>query len=204
MITIKHRFTGSVLFEAPNAATKKEAVLAAVKVRAYLGGADLRGAYLRGADLRGADLGGADLRGAYLRGADLGGADLRGADLGGADLRGAYLGGAYLRGADLGGADLRGADLGGADLGGAYLRGCKDNPQAVLEQLAGRASRSDGYEFLIFRSTDLGNIIRAGCRTFTLEEFRAHVASEYAGSPKAEETIRILNYLEGCLTQQSW
>ena len=48
---------------------------------------------------------------AYLGGADLRGADLDGADLGGADLRGADLGGAYLRGADLGGADLDGAKL---------------------------------------------------------------------------------------------
>ena len=53
-------------------------------MRAYLRGADLRGAYLRGAYLRGADL-----RGAYLRGADLRRAYLRGADLSEADLSGA-------------------------------------------------------------------------------------------------------------------
>ena len=47
--------------------------------RAYLYGADLRGADLYGADLRGADLCGADLYGADLRGADLSDADLRSA-----------------------------------------------------------------------------------------------------------------------------
>ncbi len=91
--------------------------------RAYLRGADLRGAYLRGADLRGAYLSGADLSGAYLRGADLRGAYLSGADLSGAYLRGAYLSGADLSGAYLRGAYLRGAYLSGADLSGAYLRG---------------------------------------------------------------------------------
>jgi len=64
-------------------------------MRAYLKGADLKGADLICADLRGADL-----RGAYLRGADLRGTYLKGADLKGADLRGADLIGAYLRGAD--------------------------------------------------------------------------------------------------------
>ena len=58
-------------------------------MRAYLRGADLRGAYLRGAYLRGADLRGAYLRGADLRGADLRRAYLRGADLSEADLSGA-------------------------------------------------------------------------------------------------------------------
>jgi hypothetical protein len=188
-ISIKHRFNGSTLFDAPTATTIREGVIAARKAGAYLRGAYLRGAYLGGA---------------YLRGADLGSADLGGADLRGAYLRGAYLGGADLRGADLGSADLGGAYLGGADLRGAYLRGNKDNPAAKLEAFKGSASRSDGYQFLIFTSEDLGNIIRAGCRTFTLEEFRAHVAENYPGSPKAEETIRILNYLEGCLTQQAW
>ena len=75
----------------------RDEILAAVKVRKSLYGANLRGAYLRGADLEGADLRGADLRGADLRGADLRGADLEGA---------------YLRGANLEGADLEGADLG--------------------------------------------------------------------------------------------
>ena len=99
---IKHRATGVIIVEAGKYADVREA---AEKNKAYLGGADLRGA-----DLRGAYLGGADLRGAYLRDAYLRGADLRGAYLRGADLRGADLGGAYLRDAYLGGAYLGGAE----------------------------------------------------------------------------------------------
>ena len=59
--------------------------------RAYLRGADLRGAYLQYADLLGANLRGADLRGAYLQYADLQGANLRDTNLRGANLRGAKL-----------------------------------------------------------------------------------------------------------------
>lgn len=66
------------------------------RVRAGLGGRNLRGGDLAGRALRGESLQGADLRGALLLGADLQSADLRTADLLGADLRGA---------------DLRGADL---------------------------------------------------------------------------------------------
>ena len=66
------------------------------RVRAGLGGPDLRGRDLAGRALRAESLRGGDLRGALLLGADLQSADLRSADLLGADLRGA---------------DLRGADL---------------------------------------------------------------------------------------------
>ena len=69
------RIDGTIAYDAPSAATMRDAVTAAVAA-----GADLARAYLRGADLRGADLTGADLRGAYLRGANLTGADLTGAD----------------------------------------------------------------------------------------------------------------------------
>ena len=58
LIEIKHRTTGSVLFSR-ECGSLKLAVEAAVKIRAYLRGADLRGVNLRGADLDGADLEGA-------------------------------------------------------------------------------------------------------------------------------------------------
>ena len=96
---IKNKLTGSILFEYEKEDnTLKKTVEEAVRVGAYLGGADLEGA---------------DLRGAYLEGADLEGAYLEGAYLEGADLEGAYLGGANLKGAKLVGADLEGADLRG-------------------------------------------------------------------------------------------
>ena len=66
------------------------------RVRAGLGGPDLRGRDLAGADLRDRELGGAGLRGAVLIGADLRGRDLDRSDLLGADLRGADVGGADL------------------------------------------------------------------------------------------------------------
>ena len=56
---IKSRWSGSVLFSLETDSLKL-CVEAAVKAKAYLGDADLRGADLRGADLRGADLRGAD------------------------------------------------------------------------------------------------------------------------------------------------
>ena len=114
-IQIKHRITGSVLFECDKESIKL-AVEFAVSQKADLRGADLSGADLRCADLSGADLSGADLRGAYLSGADL-----RCAYLSGADLRCANLSGADLRCANLSGADLSGADLSGADLSGEKL-----------------------------------------------------------------------------------
>ena len=83
-------------------------------VRAFLQGAQLRGAMLGGADLFDTDLSGAD-----LRGADLGQANLNSANLSNADLKGANLVGADLSDADLCGADLSDANLIGADLRGA-------------------------------------------------------------------------------------
>ena len=117
-ISIKSRWTGSILFEYSSVGN----TLAKTVTEALKGGANLRGANLRGADLYGADLREAVLRGADLYGADLYGADLRGANLYGANLREADLRGANLRGAVLYGANLREADLRGADLYGANLR----------------------------------------------------------------------------------
>lgn len=99
-ISIKNRWTGSILFEYSSVDnTLAETVAEALKGGANLCGANLCGANLRGANLCGADLFGADLFGANLFGADLHGANLLGADLHGANLRGANLRGANLRGA---------------------------------------------------------------------------------------------------------
>lgn len=62
LFQIKHKFSGSALFEL-ECGSLKIAVETAVKSGAYLRGADLGSADLGSADLRGADL-----RGAYLRG----------------------------------------------------------------------------------------------------------------------------------------
>ena len=114
-ISIKDRWTGSILFEYSSVNN----TLAKTVTEALEGDANLRDADLCGADLCGADLRDANLRGADLRGADLCDADLRGADLRDANLRGADLCGADLRDADLRGASLRDANLRDANLCGA-------------------------------------------------------------------------------------
>jgi hypothetical protein len=101
-ISIKNRFTGSIIFEyEKDDNTVRDTILEALKNKADLSSADLRSADLRYADLRYADLRYADLRSADLRSADLRSANLSSADLRSADLR-------Y---ADLRSADLRSADL---------------------------------------------------------------------------------------------
>ena len=123
-ISIKNRWTGSILFEYSSVDnTLAKTVLEALKGGADLRGADLYGADLRGANLYEANLYGADLREANLYEANLYEANLRGADLYEANLYEANLRGANLYEANLYGADLRGADLYEANLYGADLRG---------------------------------------------------------------------------------
>ena len=98
----------------------------------------------------------------------------------------AYLGGAYLEGANLRGAYLRGAYLGGVKLSSTH----------TAVGLIARVTRIiDPYEFFAWR-TDKGDFIKAGCRFMTVDEFRAHVARGYPGTPKAEETRAILDFIE--------
>jgi hypothetical protein len=59
------------------------------------------------------------------------------------------------------------------------------------------ASRLDGYAFNGFELEAGGVKINAGCRWFTCEQFRAHVASEYPDTDKARETLRIIDFIEG-------
>lgn len=156
-----------------------------------------------GANLSGADLTGADLSGAYLSGANLTGAYLTRANLSGANLSGAYLSGAYLSGADLTRADLTGAYLSGAyltradltraNLSGAYLKG---EPVKRLLAQAERLTPGDAYTFRAWEVEAGGTMIEAGCRWFTIPNFRAHVAAEYPGTDKADDTLEILDYIE--------
>jgi hypothetical protein len=75
---------GLILYSA-GVDTIKDLVVAAVKARANLNGANLYRANLNGADLNGANLNGANLNGANLYRANLNGADLNGAVLYGAE-----------------------------------------------------------------------------------------------------------------------
>jgi uncharacterized protein YjbI with pentapeptide repeats len=157
--------------------------------------ANLTGANLSRADLTGANLSRADLSGAYLSGANLSGANLTGANLTAANLSRADLTGANLTGADLSGAYLSGANLSGANLTGANLTGAKINGEPVTRCFA-RIMRDDGYGFLAFTLEAGGVKIMAGCRWFTVADFRAHGAARYPDTNKATETLWILDAIE--------
>ena len=77
----------------------------------------------------------------------------------------------------------------------AGVKAGADMQRAGIINLAARLTRSDGYEFFGWQ-TDKGLIIRAGCRTMTLPEYRAHVLT-YDNQGKIRETTRILDYIEG-------
>ena len=132
---------------------------------------------------------------AYLDGANLAGANLDGANLDGANLDGAYLARANLAGANLAGANLDGANLDGAYLDGANLAGANLAGAKVIRKIA-QIRRDDGYEFIAFALDDGRLFVRAGCRSMTVEAFRAHVAKEYPNTPKAIETLAILDFID--------
>ena len=129
---------------------------------------------------------------ALKTGAHLQGANLRGASLQNANLQGASLRGADLQGADLRGTNLQGASLRGADLRGASLQGVK------IKYLFARITRTiEPYEFLAFQTDANKCVIVAGCRgPWTVEEYRAHIKKNYPNTPKAEETLAILGFIE--------
>lgn len=118
-------------------------------------------------------------------------ANLTGACLAGADLAGADLAGANLVGADLARANLDGADLAGANLDGANVRG-----ERVSRVIARLSREIDPYSFVAFELQAGGVKVLAGCRWFTVAEYRAHVAADYPDTDKATETARILDYIE--------
>jgi uncharacterized protein YjbI with pentapeptide repeats len=110
----------------------------------------------------------------------------------------AHLAGAHLTRANLAGANLTGAYLTGANLAGADL-----GTGPKVQGLGGRATRSDGYEFLIFQMQEGEPVIRAGCRTFTPTQFRAHTET-YGNDAKRAETLRVLDFLETQLAGERW
>ena len=107
------------------------------------------------------------------------------ANLTGANLTGADLTGAYLTGANLTGANLTGAYLTGANLAGVKIKRLVTIVQRMHEP----------YQFTAW-DTDQGVRIVAGCRNFSPEEYRAHVAATYPDAPKAEETLAIIAFIE--------
>ena len=118
-----------------------------------------------------------------------------GANLSGADLSGAVLSRANLSRADLSRADLSGAVLSGAVLSRAVLSGAVLSGDKIKRLLA-IAGRLDGHSFHAFELEAGGMKVKAGCRWFTIPEYRAHIAAEYPGTDKAAETSAILDFFE--------
>ena len=106
------------------------------------------------------------------------------------DLRCAGLRGSNLRCADLSGTDLSRANLSDANLSGAYL-----SDADVVSRLIGRATRSDGYEFCLWKLQDGTERVVAGCQYLTLAEYRDH-AQSYPSYSKRKQTEAILTYFE--------
>ena len=63
----------------------------------------------------------------------------------------------------------------------------------------GYVRRDDGYDFRLWVFEEGEPKITAGCRFFTVAEFRAHVAAQYPGTPKAVKTLAILDYFDALL-----
>jgi len=165
---IKNRFTGDVQFTAQIDCDEGE--LRSVKI-------------------------GLAVKWAIAKRASLAGASLDGASLYGASLAGARLDGASLYGARLYGARLDGASLDGASLARASLVGAKIGPHTIFRKVA-QVRRDDGYEFIGFALDDGGLLIRAGCQTRLIADYRRHVASNYPDTPKAVETLAILDFIQ--------
>lgn len=89
-----------------------------------------------------------------------------------------------------------GADLSGADLSGAYLYGALIHDEPIRHLIAQVNRQIDPYAFLAFRMQGQSVKVMAGCRWFSIQEFRNHVASEYPDTPKAVETLDILDFIE--------
>ena len=153
------------------------------------------GLALRAAVKLRANLSDADLSRAYLSGANLSRADLSWANLSDADLSRADLSRANLSRANLSGANLSDADLSRANLSRANLSRAKIHGEPITRCFA-RIMRDDGYGFLAFTLEAGGVKIMAGCRWFTVAEFRAHVAEKYPDTAKAKETLWILDAIE--------
>ena len=112
-----------------------------------------------------------------------------------ANLTDANLADANLTGANLTDANLAGANLARANLARANFAGAKIGTDTI-DRVIAIAHRLDGYAFAAFK-LDTGAVkIKAGCRYFTPAEFREHVAQSYPDTPKAVETLSIIEHIE--------
>ncbi len=88
---------------------------------------------------------------------------------------------------------------GGVDIHGyTLLRGDADVRKAFPQ-----ATRSDGYIFSLVPTKDGPKMVMAGCRAFTMREYRDH-AEVYDNFHKTEETLAILDFLEAADAVEPW
>jgi len=186
--TIKHRYTGAVLFEGESGMTTRQMLEKATASSADLSYADLSYANLRSADLSSADLSSADLSYADLSYADLRSADLRSANLRSADLRYANLSFANLSFANLRSADLRSAELRSADL--SYGKAIGLRPYFSIGPIG---SRCDYAQLWI---TDKGSFVKAGCFNGTLDEFAAACITTHGDTDHGKEYAMAVRMFE--------
>ena len=152
-------------------------------------------AWLEGNGGNRANLTRANLADAYLADANLADAYLVGAYLAGANLTRANL-----AGANLDRANLTRANLTRANLVGANLVGAKINEKTVLGILR-RATRSDGYEFFLWRCQE-GYFIKAGCRFLDMEAARQHWTNTRQGTALGDESLDILDFFDAAIKRQ--
>ena len=86
--------------------------------------------------------------------------------------------------ADLRDANLRGANLRGADLRDANLRGAKNFIYI--------GQRTDGYQFFAVHDGEKW-IIKAGCRSFTPDQYLSHIKT-YDCDKKRSETKLLIEF----------
>ena len=123
--------------------------------------------------------------GANLYGANLSVANLYGADLYGANLSGADLSVANLSGADLSVANLSRADLSRANLSGANLYG-----YISIGPIGSR------YSYLWTRWEESGFMVRTGCFTGTLDEFKKAVKEKHKSGVHRDEYMVAIKLME--------
>ena len=172
-ISIKNRFTGSIIFEYEKENnTIKETLKEFIRQELDEGKSS--------ADLSSADLSSADLSSAVLSYANLSSADLHSADLRSADLRYANLSSADLHSADLRSADLRSANLSSADLDKRYIQ----------VSCIGSSKRMTTYCFD-------DDAIWCGCFKGTLQEFEEKVNKTHKNNAQyLKEYLGFINYVK--------
>lgn len=170
------------------------AVKAAIKERANFNSANLPEANLSRADLSMANFNEACLYKANFIKANLTNANFAWANLTGANLTGANLIGTYFAKANLAETILSDANFNGAIFVDTKFSGATIG-EHILTGIIARATRLDGHEFFLF-GTEGGHIIRADFQTLTIQSYRLHVAKAYPDTPKATETLAILDYFE--------